>query len=309
MTIRLRRSVLYTPGSNARAIEKCRTIPADAIVFDLEDSVFPADKAAARGAVARALEAGGFGSRERVVRINPFDSEWGRDDLLTAAMAGPDAILLPKVATPGDVMFAASDLAKAGAPETVRLWAMVETPAAVLNATALARTAADPASRLDVLVMGTNDLAKDTRAKARPGRASMATWLSICVAAARCQDLDILDGVYNAIDDIEGLRAECEQGRDFGMDGKTCVHPAQVEVCNEVFCPAADELDWARKVVAAFGHPDGASRSVLRVEGQMVERLHVAAAQRLLVLGEAVARRETLRASLSEALTGQRFSR
>lgn len=293
MIIRPRRSVLYTPGSNARAMEKLRTIPADAIVFDLEDSVFPADKVAARGAVARSLQAGGFGSRETVVRINALETEWGRDDLLAAALAGPDAILLPKVDTPGDIMFAASDLAKAGAPETLRLWAMMETPAAVLNAAVLARTAADPASRLDVLVMGTNDLAADTRVRLRAGRASLATWLSICVAAARCHKLDILDGVYNDLDDLEGLRAECEQGRDFGMDGKTCVHPAQVEICNRVFCPEEDELDWARKVIAAFARADGASKSVLRVEGRMVERMHVAAAERVVALGEAIARRGT----------------
>ncbi len=293
MTTRLRRSVLYVPGSNARARDKSRSIPADALVFDLEDSVFPADKAAARSAVASVLEAGGFGTREKVVRINPLDSEWGRDDLLGLAQVGLDAILLPKVATPGDIMFAASDLAKAGAPESLRLWAMVETPEAVLNATALARTAADPASRLDVLVMGTNDLATDLRAKTRPGRAPLVPWLATCVAAARCHDLDILDGVYNAIDDPAGLRAECEQGRDFGMDGKTCVHPAQVEICNEIFGPDAQELAWARKVVAAFSDAEGATKSVLRIDGHMVERLHVVAAERILALEDAVARRQS----------------
>jgi citrate lyase subunit beta/citryl-CoA lyase len=293
MTTRLRRSVLYVPGSNARAREKSRSIPADALVFDLEDSVFPAEKTTTRSAVARVLESGGFGPREIIVRINPLDSEWGRDDLIGLSQAGLDAILLPKVATPGDIMFAAADLAKAGAPDSLRLWAMVETPAAVLNATALARTAADPASRLDVLVMGTNDLATDLRAKTRPGRAALVPWLATCVAAARCHDLDILDGVYNAIDDAAGLRAECEQGRDFGMDGKTCVHPAQVEICNDVFGPDAEELAWARKVVAAFNDAEGASKSVLRIDGQMVERLHVAAAERILALEDAVARRQS----------------
>ena len=290
MTIRPRRSVLYTPGSNARAVEKSRSIPADAVILDLEDSVAPAEKVDARSAVVRALHDGGFGPREIVVRINGMETEWGRDDLEALAKAGPHAILLPKVATSGDVMFAAADLVKAGAPDDLRLWAMVETPEAVLNAIALARTAADPASRLDVLVMGTNDLAKDTRVKLRPGRAALSAWLSICVAAARSQGLDIIDGVYNQIDDAAGLRAECEQGRDFGMDGKTCVHPGQIAICNEVFSPQVEEIEWAHKVVSAFGQGDGAGKNVLRIDGRMVERLHAAAAERTLALGTAIGR-------------------
>ena len=288
MTIRPRRSVLYVPGSNPRAIEKSRSIPADVLVFDLEDSVFPSDKDEARARVVEALRDGGFGIRETVVRVNGLRTEWGASDLMAIARCGADGVLLPKVATPGDIMFAASDLSKASAPDHLALWAMLETPDAVLNASALARTAADPASRLMVLVMGTNDLAKDTRIRMRPGRAPLAAWLSICVAAARSAGLDIIDGVFNGLDDQDGLRTECEQGRDFGMDGKSCVHPGQVGICNDVFSPQAEDIAWARKVVAAFGHPESANKSVLRVDGMMVERLHASAAARVLTLGEAI---------------------
>ncbi len=288
MIVRPRRSVLYVPGSNPRALEKARTLPADAVILDLEDSVAPAEKDEARAAVRQAIASGGFGDREVIVRINGLGTDWNRDDLGFAARSGADAVLLPKVSSPGDIMFAASDLAKAGAPEALRLWAMVETPDAILNATALARTAADPASRLAVLVMGTNDLAKETRVRARPGRAPLAAWLSISVAAARSQDLDIIDGVYNGLDDPDGLLAECEQGRDFGMDGKTCVHPSQIAVCNDVFRPQADEIDWARKVVAGFAEAGNAGRSVLRIEGRMVERLHLLAAERTLLIDRAI---------------------
>ena len=288
MMVRPRRSVLYVPGSKPRAMEKARTLPADAVILDLEDPVAPADKHDARLGVRQAIEAGGFGERELIVRINGLGTDWNADDLRFAARSGADAVLLPKVSSPGDIMFAASDLAKAGAPEALRLWAMVETPDAILNATALARTAADPASRLAVLVMGTNDLAKDTRVRTRPGRAPLAAWLSISVAAARSQDLDIIDGVYNCLDDPDGLLAECEQGRDFGMDGKTCIHPSQIAVCNAVFRPQTDEIEWAHKVVAGFAEAGNFGKSVMRIEGRMVERLHLVAAERTLMIDRAI---------------------
>ncbi len=283
MILRPRRSLLYVPGSNARAIAKSRSIDADGIIFDLEDSVAPADKPRARDAVADAVRDGGFGHREIVVRLNGLDTPWGRDDLLAAVAAGPHAVLLPKVATPGDVMFAATDLGKAGAPDSLRLWAMLETPQAVLNAAGLARTAADPASRLDVLVMGTNDLAKELRIRVGPGRETLVVWLASCVAAARCHALDIIDGPFNGLDDLSGLTEEARQGRDFGMDGKTCIHPGQVPVCNAAFTPEPDELAWARRIVTAFEAPEAAA-NVLRIDGRMVERLHVEAARRLLDL-------------------------
>ena len=290
MIVRPRRSVLYVPASNPRAVAKSRTLDADAVVLDLEDSVAPADKTEALAAAARAVAEGGFGHREIVIRINGLGTPRGRDDLLAAAAVRPDAILLPKVQSPGDVMFAAQDLSKAGVPEAVRLWAMVETPAAVLGAANLARTAADPASRLDVLVMGTNDLAKDLRVRVGPGRETLQVWLASCVAAARCHGLDILDGVFNGLDDPRGLAAEARQGRDFGMDGKTCIHPGQIAVCNAAFSPEPDELAWARRVVAAFDGPEGAG-NVLRIDGRMVERLHAEAARRLLALADALAPR------------------
>jgi citrate lyase subunit beta/citryl-CoA lyase len=290
MMFRPRRSVLYVPGSNARAIAKSRTLDADALVFDLEDSVAPTDKTVARSSVVAAVAQGGFRHLELVVRINGLDTQWGRDDLLAAAAARPDAILLPKVAAPGDVMFVAADLAKAGVADTVRLWAMVETPAAVLHVADLARTAADPASRLDVLVLGTNDLAKDLRIRVGPRRESLVVWLSTCVAAARCFGLDILDGVFNGLDDPEGLAEEARQGRDFGMDGKTCIHPDQIEICNAVFAPQPDEVVWARRIVAAFDGPEGAS-NVLRLDDRMVERLHAESARRLLAIDDTLGAR------------------
>ncbi len=270
---------------------KSRTVDADVIVFDLEDSVADPDKAGARDAVVAILAQGGFGHREVVVRINGLDTESGRHDLHEVAAARPDAILLPKVAGPGDVMRAAAMLDQAGGAESVRLWAMVETPSAVLDAAGLARTAVDPVSRLDVLVMGTNDLAKDLRVRLTPNRDALVTWLSACVAAARCYGLDILDGVFNGLDDASGLSREAQQGRDFGMDGKTCIHPGQIAACNAVFAPQPDELAWARKVVAAFAEPQKPV-NVLRIDGHMVERLHAEAARRTLDVAAVLATRD-----------------
>ena len=287
MTARPRRSALYIPASNPRAVAKGRTLEADVLILDLEDSVAPADKPGALASAVAALAQGGFGHREVVIRINGLDTERGREDLFGAAAARPAAILLPKVATPGDVMFAAADLAKAGVPDAVRLWAMVETPAGVLNVSAIARTAADPASRLDLLVMGTNDLAKDLRVRVGPGRDTLLPWISKAVAAARSHDLDVLDGVFNGLDDPEGLAAEALQGSDWGLDGKTCIHPNQIETCNAAFAPRADEVAWARRIVEAFDGPAGAA-NVLRIDGRMVERLHADAARRLLDVAEAL---------------------
>ena len=218
------------PGSNARALEKARTLAADALILDLEDAVAPDAKDIAREQVVAAVKAGGFGRREVVVRINAPQTPWGKDDLAAVALAGPDAILLPKVSTPGDITLTARALRDLGAPERTRLWAMMETPTAILNADSIVRTALDPSSRLAVLVMGTNDIAKETRARLTPGRPSMLAYLSICIAAARAHGVDIVDGVYNDFSDEAGFRAECEQGRDLGMDGKTLIHPRQVEI-------------------------------------------------------------------------------
>jgi citrate lyase subunit beta/citryl-CoA lyase len=289
--IRPRRSALYMPGSNARAIEKARGLPADVIILDLEDSVAPDIKDAARAQVCEAVQAGGFGQREVVIRTNGMDTAWGKADLAAAIAAGPDAILLPKVSTPGDITMAARALNEGGAPEHTRLWAMIETPLGILNVDAIARTAADPAARLAAFVMGTNDIAKETRARLIPGRAPMVAWLSRCIIAARAYGIDVLDGVWNQLADMDGLRAECEQGRDLGMDGKTVIHPNQIPLANEIFAPPAAEVDWARKIIAAFELPENAAKGAISLDGKMVELLHAEMARRTLAIAEAVAAR------------------
>jgi citrate lyase subunit beta/citryl-CoA lyase len=277
------------PGSNARALEKAKSIAADALILDLEDAVAPDAKEVARDQVAAAVKAGGFGRREVIIRINGAHTPWGHDDLVAAAQAGPDAILVPKVSSPGDIMMTAKALRDAGAPDHTRIWAMMETPVAILNADSIVRTALDPHSRLAVLVMGTNDIAKETRARLTPGRPSMLAYLSICVAAARAHDVEIIDGVYNDFSNEAGFRAECEQGRDFGMDGKTLIHPNQVAVCNEVFAPAEAEILFARKIIEIFDLPENAARGALPIDGKMVERLHADMARRTVAIAEAIA--------------------
>lgn len=290
--IRPRRSALYMPGSNARAIDKARTLDADAVMLDLEDSVAPAQKSDAREQVAAAVRQGGFGRREVVIRVNALESPWGRDDLAAAAAAGPDAVLLPKVSTPGDITLAARALQDAGAPDRTRIWAMIETPLALLNIDSIARTSADPAARLDVFVIGTNDIAKETRARLVPGRAPMLAWLSACVLAARAHGVDVLDGVFNGIGDDAGLRAECEQGRDFGMDGKTLIHPGQIAIANDIFAPAQSEIEAAKKIIAAFALPENAGRGAISLDGRMVELLHADMARRTLAIADALAMRD-----------------
>lgn len=279
MNDRPRRSILYIPGSNARALEKARSLPCDAVILDLEDSVAPDAKAEARDRVAATLAAGGFGEREVVVRINAGGTPWCADDLAAFAASPADGLLLPKVSAPEDLAAAQGAL---GARNPTRLWAMMETPRAMTGAAGIAAAARAAAPSLAVLVMGTNDLAKETGTRLLPGRALFLPWLAHCLAAARGEGLAIVDGVWNAIDDAEGFVAECEQGRDLGMDGKTLIHPGQIEPCNRIFTPDAAELDWARKVVAAFAAPENASVGVLRLEGRMVERLHAEMARRTL---------------------------
>lgn len=289
VSYRPRRSALYMPGSNARALEKGKSLLADVLIFDLEDSVAPAGKEEARARVEAAIAGGGYGRRELVIRINGLETPWAADDILAAARAAPDAVLIPKISTPGDVMKAARQLRGAGVPDHVRLWAMMETPQAILNADAIVRTAADPSSRLSMLVMGTNDLALETRARLNKGRAAMLPWLATCIAAARAHGADILDGVFGDMADIPGLREECLQGRDMGMDGKTLIHPGQIEACNAVFAPDAAEIAYARRVVAAFDLPENEAKGVIAVEGQMVERLHAEIARRTLAIASALA--------------------
>ena len=288
MTIRPRRSALYMPGSNARALEKARSQPADVLIFDLEDAVAPALKDAARAQVLAALREGGYGSREVVVRVNGASTPWGGDDLRALAGAGADAVLLPKVGAPGDIMRASRELGEAGAPESLQIWAMMETPLAILNADSLVRTAKDPTSRLCALVMGVNDLVKDTRGRLTRGRATMVPYLAICVAAARAYGVDILDGVFGDLRDDAGLLAECEQGRDLGMDGKTLIHPGQIAIANEAFRPSDEDIAWSRKILAAFDAPGARDAGVIALEGRMIERLHAEIARRTIAIADAL---------------------
>jgi citrate lyase subunit beta / citryl-CoA lyase len=289
MNVRPRRSVLYMPGSNARAIEKARTLAADALILDLEDAVAPDAKADARRQVCEAVRAGGFGRREIFIRINGPDTPWGGDDLAAAAAAAPDVILLPKVSTPEDLAVAGTRFAALDAAAKIRIWAMMETPLAMLNAKEIAASARDPSTRLAGFVMGTNDLAKDTRAKIVPGRAPMLPWLMTCVAAARSYGIDVVDGVYNEIGDMSGFVRECGEARDLGFDGKTLIHPSQIEPCNAAFSPTPDEVETARKTIAAFALPENLDKGVVRIDGRMVERLHADMARRTVAIAEAIA--------------------
>ncbi|MCH8167633.1 MAG: CoA ester lyase [Proteobacteria bacterium] len=284
-TSRPRRSVLYLPGSNERALEKARGLPADGLILDLEDAVAIAGKEVARGLVAEAVGRRAFGRREVIVRINGLDTPWGEADLAMAAAAGPEAILLPKVEDAATVPAVASRLASLGAPERTRIWAMMETPLAMLNAPQIA--ASSP--RLACLVMGTNDLVKELHGEHTESRTPVLTALGLCLLAARAHGLAILDGVCNAIRDEDALRASCHQGRAMGFDGKTLIHPAQIAAANEIFGPSEAELDLARRTVAAFAEAEAAGRGVAVVDGRLVENLHVENARRLLDQAEAIA--------------------
>jgi citrate lyase subunit beta/citryl-CoA lyase len=287
-TIRPRRSVLYMPGSNARALEKARSLPADALILDLEDAVAPESKGLARDQVCAAVQAGGYGERELVIRVNALDTPWGEADLAAAAGAAPDAILVPKVSSPDALVSVGTRLRRLGAPERTRVWAMIETPLAILEAEAIASASRDVDARLDCLVMGTNDLAKESRARMIPGRAPMLPWLMTALLAARAHDLDIIDGVYNALADEAGFRAECEQGRDCGFDGKTLIHPNQIAPANEIFAPSAEEVERARAIIAAFEVPENQGKGAITLDGRMVERLHADIARRTVTLAEAI---------------------
>ncbi len=289
MSIRPRRSVLYMPGSNARALEKAKSIPADALILDLEDAVAPDAKATARDQVCAAVKAGGYGKREIVIRINALDTPWGREDLAAAAKAEPDAILLPKPGTGAAIADVTAAMLEAGAPARTQLWAMVETPLAILNIGEIAASARLAGARLSCLVMGTNDLVKETRVDLSTNRRPALFWLSATVTAARAFGLDVLDGVYNNFKDAEGFARECVHGRKLGFDGKTLIHPDQVSKANEIFAPPAAEVEWARKIVAAFDLPENKGKGVITVEGRMVELLHAEMGRRTITIAEAIA--------------------
>ncbi len=290
MTVRPRRSVLYMPGSNSRALEKGRDLPADGLILDLEDAVAPDAKVQARDAVVKALRQG-FGEREVLVRINGLDTRWWVEDINAVAAVRPDGVLVPKVSSPRQLQDLAARLVDMGTDPHVRVWAMMETPLAMLNVRDIAAAALDSETRLAGFVMGTNDLAKDTRAHLVAGRSPMVPWLMNCVAAARAYGLDILDGVYNDIADADGFASECRQARDFGFDGKTLIHPRQIEPCNAAFSPSREEVDTARKIIAAFDLPENENKGVLQVDGRMVERLHAEMARRTVAIADAIDKR------------------
>ena len=282
---RPRRSVLYMPASNPRAIEKAKSLACDVVILDLEDAVAPEVKSAAREAAVAAVRSGGFGGREVVVRVNALTTPWGSDDLEAVARAGPDAILVPKISFAADV--ATYDAAISSAPKTTRLWAMVETCQAIFNLAQIAGQS--KASRLSVLLMGINDLAKEMGARQTPAREPFWAAMSLTIAAARAHGLGVIDGVHNEIDDLVALEAVCRQGRDFGFDGKSLIHPSHLGITNRVYSPDPGEVAWSRAVIAAFNAPENEGRGALRVEGRLAEHLHLSQAQRLVALSDAIA--------------------
>jgi citrate lyase subunit beta/citryl-CoA lyase len=274
------------PASNPRAVEKARSLACDVVILDLEDAVLPDAKEAARASAVAAVAAGGFGRREVVIRVNALSTPWGEADLAAAAAAGPDAVLAPKIRGPEDI--AAYDRALAAAPGRTRLWAMIETPQAVLAIDAVAGAP----SRLAALVMGINDLAKEIGARQAPGREPFQAAMALTVMAARAHGLAVLDGVHNEIDDLAALEAVCRQGAEFGFDGKTLIHPSHLAICNAAFTPAAAEVSWSRAVIAAFDAPENAGKGALRVEGRLAELLHRDQAVRLVAIADAIAAAE-----------------
>jgi citrate lyase subunit beta/citryl-CoA lyase len=283
-TLRPRRSVLYMPGANERALEKAAGLPADALILDLEDAVAPDAKAEARDRVCAAATSGAYGAREVTIRVNGIGTPWHDDDVRAVAAAGPAAIVVPKIDSADAVHAIEKALEAGGAPDHTRIWAMLETPIAMLHAEEIC--AASP--RLSVLVMGTNDLAKELQAQHVPGRQPLLTGLGLCLLAARATGKVILDGVYNDIKNPEGFEAECVQGRDMGFDGKTLIHPSQLEPCNRVFAPDPDDIERSQHIIEAFETAQAEGRGVVTVDGRMIENLHVAQAHRTLALSAAI---------------------
>jgi len=287
-TPRPRRSVLYMPGSNTRAMEKARGLAADALILDLEDAVAPDAKAMARANVATALRAGGYGKRELIVRVNGLATPWGHDDLGAAATMKANAVLLPKVESADTVRQAGALLVAAGAPPSLALWCMIETPLGVLHAEEIA--ASSP--RVAALVMGTSDLAKDLQARHTRERLPMLTALGLCILAARAYRLAILDGVHLDLADDDGFAAVCRQGRELGFDGKTLIHPKTIGAANAAFAPAPEEITWSRRVIAAHAEAEAAGKGVVLVDGKLIENLHVEDARRTVALSAEIAEME-----------------
>ena len=285
---RPRRSPLFMPGSNARALDKARNLPADVIILDLEDSVAPDAKALARDQVAQAIAAKGFGKREIWVRTNSLDAHWWNDDFAMAAQAKPDGILVPKVSSVADLKTIGDRLAALKADPSIKVWAMIETARAVLDADQLGKASRDPNTRLAGFVFGPNDIARETRIRMLPGRDAMIPMITHCILAGRAHGLEIFDGPYSDFSNVDGFAAECAQGRDLGFDGKTLIHPGQIEACNAIFTPPEEEIAQARKIIAAFEQPENAARGAIRLDGQMVERLHADMARRTIAIADAI---------------------
>jgi citrate lyase subunit beta / citryl-CoA lyase len=287
--IRPRRSLLFMPGSNARALEKARSLPADGLILDLEDSVAPDAKAMARDQIGKAIAAGGFGKREVLIRVNSLDTPWWIDDIDMAGKVRPDGILVPKISTMDDLNAVADRLDKVNPGASIRVWAMIETARAVLDADRLAAAAKDSRTRLAGFMFGPNDISRETRIRMLPGRAAMIPMMTHCILATRAHGLEILDGPYGDISNIDGFAVECAQGRDLGFDGKTLIHPSHIAACNAIFTPPAEEVAQARKIIAAFEQPENAGRGAIQLDGRMVERLHAEMAKRTIAMADAIA--------------------
>ncbi len=285
MTARPRRSILYMPGSNARALEKGRTLPADGLILDLEDAVAPDAKVTARENVVKALAEGGYGKREILLRINSLDTPWGQADAVAAATSKADAILIPKVESATHVRPVEAIMEQAGAPDSMTIWCMMETPLGVLHAEEIAKSS----RRLAGFVMGTSDLAKDLRCAHTPLRTPMITSLGLCLLAARAYGLSIVDGVYLNLEDEAGFADACVQGKELGFDGKSLIHPKTVAKANEVFAPSSEEVAWARKIIQAHAEATAQGKGVVVVDGKLIENLHVVAARRQVELADAIA--------------------
>src|SRR3954452_17090716 len=287
--IRPRRSLLFMPGSNPRALEKAPNLPADGIILDLEDSVAPDAKAMARDQIAQAIAKGGFGRREVLIRVNALDSPWWIEDVTMAAKARPDGILVPKISSVEDLSAIADRLTDLSADPAIRVWAMIETSRAVLHAEELAAASRDSEMRLAGFVFGPNDISRETRIRMQPGRAAMLPMITHCILATRLHGLEILDGPDSDFSNVDGFAQECAQGRDLGFDGKTLIHPGQIDACNVIFTTPAEEVAQARKIIAACERPENASRGAIQLDGQMVERLHADMAKRTIAIADAIA--------------------
>ena len=287
--IRPRRSLLFMPGSNARALEKGRNLPADGLILDLEDSVAPDAKGTAREQIAKAVAADGYGGRELLIRINALDTPWWSDDAAMAGRAAPDGILVPKVSTVEYLHTVTERLAEVGAEPSLKVRAVIETARAVIEEDKLAATATEAGSRLAGFVFGPNDISRETRIRMLPGRATMLPMITHCILAAHAHGLEMLDGPYSDFSNADGFAQECIQARDLGFDGKTLIHPSQIETCNAVFTPPAEEVAEARKILAAFDKPENAVRGAIQFDGRMVERLHAEMARRTIAIADAIA--------------------